>query len=298
MSDVLVNILVTEMLVISAEDVETWTGDPENFAIRQDSLTKEEHIRPCAEHLVLSLLERHKELLISLIQNMLPQIENEPLSGSSAEHAILTGQTEHGQYMVSEGAVRRDALYLVIGDAAYTLHDSIPFPQWFMESLAVLLQPDSQMQAEMGFGAVLLQRRILWLVGCFVQDLTDELRVYLYSSIVALLDSSDMVVRVSAVTTLKLLVEDWDFTDKEFIKVFPMAIQALYAVVADAQEFETRLQALALVGSCVERLSEKSAPFIPAVVDPLPLIWEAAQEQNLLRGAVLTILRHSLTAGE
>ena len=68
--------------------------------------------------------------------------------------------------------------------------------------------------------------------------------------------------------------------------------------MADAEEFETRLQALALVGSCVERLNEKASPFIPAVVAPLPLIWEAAHEQNLLRGAVLTILRHSLTAGK
>ena len=64
---------------------------------------------------------------------------------------------------------------------------------------------------------MIIQRRVLWLIGCVCGELPDELYGPLYEALLSLLErgvgasGGDLVVRLAAVSAFKALVERWGF---------------------------------------------------------------------------------------
>ena len=79
----------------------------------------------------------------------------------------------------------------------------------------------------------------------------DEVRPALYGALVGVLgdesQSNDLAVRLTALETLKSLVDDWSFDRRIFAPMLPRAVEALYQLLHAASEFESRLQILTLV---------------------------------------------------
>ena len=77
------------------------------------------------------------------------------------------------------------------------------------------------------------------------------MRPALYGALVGVLgdesQSNDLAVRLTALETLKSLVDDWSFDRRIFAPMLPRAVEALYQLLHAASEFESRLQILTLV---------------------------------------------------
>ena len=102
----------------------------------------------------------------------------------------------------------REAVYNAVGLSAYDLHDFIDFNMWFLNYLVPILQVNTSVG---GIGSIILQSRVIWLIGCWASDLTAELRPPLYAAMLHLLRSNDAVGNLNAVTTINSLMDDWKF---------------------------------------------------------------------------------------
>ena len=132
----------------------------------------------------------------------------------------------------------------------------------------------------------------------------------------ALLLASDFALRLTAVETLRALVDAWSFVLDAFAPAAVTIVHALYSVVDAADDFDTRLQTMDLLGKVVERLeprlmtspAERAAAaaagggfaeaVASAVIAPLPNLWRSCADasHSLLRAAILRTLLQVVVA--
>ncbi|ETW01373.1 hypothetical protein H310_06923 [Aphanomyces invadans] len=240
-------------------------------------MTSEDSVRACAEMLYLSLLQTHRDALTPCILRM--------MQSTSAWMASPTP--------VQDDILRADAVLLAAGLSSYDLHESFDFEPWFLHTLVPYLQsPISQTVS----GVPVLPRRIVWLIGCWLAQLSNQVRIPLYEALLQLLSApkSDTCVKLAAVQTLESLVNDWGFDQATFVPFLPSAIGCLYTFFGDPAVVttDTRLKVLGCVEAIVHVCGSAMGPCIIQVVNPLPAIWEAAGsvDANLLRGKILSLL--------
>ncbi|EQC34210.1 hypothetical protein SDRG_08413 [Saprolegnia diclina VS20] len=279
----LLELIVVRYLRLTVSDIEQWEEDPEAFITLQESLSSELSVRACAEILFLSLLQTHRESLTPCVLNMI-------------ESASSWLRTPHTNTSDDDMVLRVDAVLLAAGLASYDLHESFDFEPWFLQTLVPYLQQPSTMTLR---GVPVLSRRIVWLIGCWLAQLSAQVRIPLYEALLHLLAADTVVadtsVKYCAVTTLESLVNDWGFQSTDFMPFLPRAVSALYAFLmsSDVATTETRLKVLGCVESIAHMCCTSLAPSsLVQIVQPLPTIWEAAasSDANLLRGKVLSLL--------
>ncbi|RHY31483.1 hypothetical protein DYB32_003455 [Aphanomyces invadans] len=272
-----VELVVVRYMRLTPEDILMWQEDPEGYSTLQESMTSEDSVRACAEMLYLSLLQTHRDALTPCILRM--------MQSTSAWMASPTP--------VQDDILRADAVLLAAGLSSYDLHESFDFEPWFLHTLVPYLQsPISQTVS----GVPVLPRRIVWLIGCWLAQLSNQVRIPLYEALLQLLSApkSDTCVKLAAVQTLESLVNDWGFDQATFVPFLPSAIGCLYTFFGDPAVVttDTRLKVLGCVEAIVHVCGSAMGPCIIQVVNPLPAIWEAAGsvDANLLRGKILSLL--------
>ncbi|KAF0690107.1 Aste57867_18501 [Aphanomyces stellatus] len=273
----LLELVVVRYMRLTPVDIAQWQEDPEGYAAIQESVTSEDSVRACAEILYLSLLQTHRDMLTPCALNM--------IQSTSAWMAAPTP--------VQEDILRADAVLLAAGLSSYDLHESFDFEPWFLHTLVPFLQsPLSQTVS----GVPVLPRRIVWLIACWLAQLSNQVRIPLYESLLQLLSApkSDTCVKLSAVQTLESLVNDWGFDQTTFVPFLPTAISCLYGFFGDPDvaTTETRLKILGCLEAIVHVCGSVMGSSIVQVVNPLPSIWEVAgsSDANLLRGKILSLL--------
>ncbi|RHY10736.1 hypothetical protein DYB36_000536 [Aphanomyces astaci] len=260
----LLELVVVRYMRLTPDDIAQWTDDPEGYSTLQESLTADGSVRACAEMLYLSLLQTHRDALTPSVLGMMHSTSKWMASPTSAPDDIL----------------RADAVLLAAGLSSYDLHESFDFEPWFLRTLVPYLQSPMTVS-----GVPVLPRRIVWLIGCWLAQLSTQVRIPLYEALLQLLSAahSDTCVKLAAVQTLESLVNDWGFDHGTFVPFLPSAIGCLYAFFShpDVVTTDTRLKILGAMGPCIVQ-----------VVTPLPAIWEAAGsvDANLLRGKILSLL--------
>jgi hypothetical protein len=95
-----------------------------------------------------------------------------------------------------------DACYALCGVAAFELHDYVDFAAWLGQRLAPELTALLDHSAPPD--AVLLQRRVLWLLSEWINDVPASMRADLCALLaqVVVAPHADLVVRLTAVVTL------------------------------------------------------------------------------------------------
>ena len=310
--------LLGAMLHLTADDLALWEREGEDFVHRQGSLSDKEHLRPAAETLLISLqsMPSRSELVVRCVLETARRsetafAENTALYAASPSIEALEGdrgEVEERRAMDTiRPALARDAAYLALGILSFELHKSFDFSAWFVSTGVPLLQHSATTLTMR-----VLQRRVVWLLSCCCADLAPELQAPVYNSMPALLLASDFALRLTAVETLRALVDAWSFVLDAFAPSAITIINALYSVVAAAEDFDTRLQTMDLLGKVVERLEPRlmasSAGSPPgggfpeavasAVIGPLPSLWQSCADpsQSLLRAAILRTLLQVMIA--
>ncbi|RHY93371.1 hypothetical protein DYB35_000340 [Aphanomyces astaci] len=271
----LLELVVVRYMRLTPDDIAQWTDDPEGYSTLQESLTADGSVRACAEMLYLSLLQTHRDALTPSVLGMMHSTSKWMASPTSAPDDIL----------------RADAVLLAAGLSSYDLHESFDFEPWFLRTLVPYLQSPMTVS-----GVPVLPRRIVWLIGCWLAQLSTQVRIPLYEALLQLLSAahSDTCVKLAAVQTLESLVNDWGFDHGTFVPFLPSAIGCLYAFFShpDVVTTDTRLKILGCIEAIVHVCGSAMGPCIVQVVTPLPAIWEAAGsvDANLLRGKILSLL--------
>ena len=123
---------ITNFLALSEEDLIEWEDNPEQYVLKQDSLTIYERLRPAAENLYLSLVERFPEFIGPfLVQTILHKHESSVFdnNNSGGNNNSVTRSPSR------INACKLDGVYLAIGLNAYALNQHLNFGEWFMNRL-------------------------------------------------------------------------------------------------------------------------------------------------------------------
>jgi hypothetical protein len=201
----------------------------------------------------------------------------------------------------------RESCYNALGWGSYYLYDLINFKQWY----STMLTKEIEMRDDR---YRLIRRRACWLLGRWVEKIeTEEMRTQIYSNILTLLQEKDIVLRLSALLTLKprmsilnslltlliVLEDDVNFSIELFApfldQIMTHTIQSLLSV----KEEETKLTLLSLLSIIIERMGKmvsiriiythkvKIVPYTGTIMKYLPPIWNQSQDAVLMKNAII-----------
>nr|CAD7396049.1 unnamed protein product [Timema cristinae] len=261
--------LVTHYFLLTTEDLKQWDSDPEGFAIDEGGESWKYSLRPCTENIFLTLFHEFRVVLSPVLLEMIQNNHN--LVAPDNLSAIL----------------KKDAVYNAVGLAAFDFYDEVNFDQWFSTTLG------EELRIKEGNYRV-IRRRVAWLIGQWTGvKLSQELRPALYSSMLPLLEQGeDIAVRLTASSTLKLAVDDFEFNTDQFLPFLEPCFSLLFALLQEAQECDTKMHVLYVLSFIVERVGFSIRPYSNALIQYLPLLWEQSAEHNMLRCAIVSTLVH------
>ncbi|KAA8911823.1 armadillo-type protein [Sphaerosporella brunnea] len=267
-------VLVTKYFILRQSDLEGWSEDPEGWNESWENAVEsyEFMIRPCAEKLFNDLVVNYKEVLAQPLMGVFNSIQ------TIAKDDILV----------------KDAVYTSIGLAASTLHQHLNFDQFLQETLINEIQV-----AQPGYN--IIRRRVAIMIGQWVSvKISVESRPTLYKIMQHLLNRedalNDLVVRLTAAHNMKRCIDEWDFRLESFLPFVDDIFNKLMALIEEAEQTETRMGLLDVIGVIVDRLEHRVSTYAERIVRILPPLWEQTGDEHLFKQAILSILTKLVSA--
>ncbi|KAJ1942843.1 hypothetical protein GGF37_002927 [Kickxella alabastrina] len=267
-NDILVPAFITQMAVtlinfyipLKARDLEKWEDDPEAWLVEEDSDYWAFDVRRSAERLFVDIVDQNRSLMVPELVNMLQQ-------------GVIVANTDAAFY-------QREGLYSALGLCANQIYDGIDFCQWLKEHPVI----DSPM------GVV--KWRIAWLIGKWVPvKLPVEERGYAYSVLLQLAQRGEpLIVRMEALGSLLLCVDDWDFNAEQFAPYLEASIESITSVLGDVNMAESRMRIVNFLSTLVCRMQREIVPFAENIVKLIPPLWQSAAQENLYQTTILSLV--------
>ncbi|XP_064413859.1 importin-11 isoform X2 [Latimeria chalumnae] len=261
--------LVTHYFLLTEEELTMWEEDPESFAVEEAGGDSWKYsLRPCTEVLFLDIFHEYSQTLTPVLLEMIQSLQGPPKMDGTA------------------GLLIKDAVYNAVGLAAYELFDNVDFDQWFENQLL----PELHIAHN---GYKIIRRRVIWLIGQWISvKFKSDFRPVLYEAILKLMQDQDLVVRIETATTLKLAVDDFEFTTEQFLPYLESIFNLLFQLLQRVTECDTKMHILHVISCVIERVNTQIRPYVRCLVQYLPLLWKQSEEHNMLRCAILTTLIH------
>ncbi|KAI9096512.1 armadillo-type protein [Phlyctochytrium arcticum] len=260
-------ILIGRYMILSEEERTRWEEDPEEWVGDDESDPWEYNLRLCAEKVFMDLMSTNRAILQPVVMNMLQQASNIELAADL--HTLLL----------------KDAVYCAVGLAASDLYDFVDLEQWFRSNLL----PEAS-KTDSSF--TILHRRIAWLLAqWFPVKPTPSIRADAYKLLLLLMGSSyNIVVRLTAVSSMRVMIDDFEFDKNEFVPLFQELLDRLASVLNELDGVDSALSVVACLGVAVERMGDSLLPYTQDVMNLLPPLWEGSEGRNMLRASIMTIL--------
>ncbi|KAF9104894.1 Importin-11 [Mortierella sp. AM989] len=257
----LAEILITKYMRLIQDDLEEWDSSPEEWAIEEEADSWKYQLRPCAEKVFMDLLSSHRAQLSPLLVR---------LAGSTASMTDL---------------FLKDSIYCAIGLGSHDLYGAIDFESWLSGQLTQEVQnadPNNR----------IIRRRIAWMIGKWVSvNVSKDGRPIVYTIMLHLLRPEEhLAVRLAAAQNLRACIDDWDFDPTTFAPFLEQSVQGLRLVMSEVEEPDSRMRILNCMSIIVERMDEHITPYAQQIIELLPPLWQAAENQNLLQSAILVIM--------
>ncbi|WPH01658.1 importin-11 [Acrodontium crateriforme] len=268
----IMEIIVTRFFVFRASDLKEWEEEPEEWEKREegDGEDWEFSIRSCSEKLFLDLAINYKDMLVQPLLQVFYSI----------------AKTNN------EDVLFKDSVYTAIGLAAPVVFEALDFDAFIRDVLVTEVQKQKP-----GFG--IIRRRAAILLGQWISIKTTE-RQLVYQIFQHLLDENDplndLVVRVTAGRQFSKIVDDWNFNPEQFQPYADVILTRLMHLIEKTELTETKMALLNTISIIVERMDFRISPFADRIVSLLPPLWEASEEEHLMKQAIITILARLVNA--
>ncbi|XP_073960082.1 importin-11-like isoform X3 [Choristoneura fumiferana] len=269
--------LVTRYFVLSADDLALWDVEPESFATDEAGESWKYSLRPCTEAVFMELFHEFRDILAPELVRLLASLQLSPTPPGDLD-AIL----------------KKDAIYNAVGLAAFDLYDDVDFDEWFRNVLSQELKiKDGNYR--------IIRRRVCQLIGQWSGvRASQSLRPDMYAALLELLarPEEDAAVKLSAAEALRSTIDDFDFDVGQFAPFAPHVLAALYELLVESEECDTKMHVLHVVsyvtercGCCVARGGGADTLFAY-----LPQLWHHAAKHDMLRAAALAAVVNLLKA--
>ncbi|KAL1492056.1 hypothetical protein ABEB36_012554 [Hypothenemus hampei] len=259
--------LVGHYFLLTHEELKIWNSDPEAFANDESGDSWKYSLRPSMDTVFVTIFHEYREILTPVILEMI------------ATTNIIVSPDDMQQIL------KKDAIYNAAALCAFQLYDEVDFDQWFSNTLMNELKIKH-------YNYRVIRRRVTFLIGRWIGiKLSSELRPALYEIIVDLLSpEEDMVVRLTAATTLRSAIDDFEFNGDQFKEYMFGVFDLLFGLLKEANECETKMQVLNVMRLLLERMGNIIVPNSKALVQYLPHLWQESEDHNMLRCAIVVTL--------
>jgi hypothetical protein len=179
----------------------------------------------------------------------------------------------------------KEAVYSSMGLCANDLFDYLDFNVWFAERLLPACQNSDSSNA-------LIRRRVAILLGQWVSvSLSSASRSQVYPFLVHLVaQDPDLVVRLAAVNSLRLCIDDFDFELGPYLPHTGSTVSACMSLLQATTEFESKLLVINALVVVVERVGEQIKPVAGQILQALSELWVESEGEHMFQSAILTIL--------
>ncbi|XP_057512772.1 uncharacterized protein LOC130794820 isoform X2 [Actinidia eriantha] len=269
----LCNVLIRRYFVLTATDMEAWYQNPESFHHEQDSVLWSEKLRPCAEALYIVLFENHSQLLGPVVVS----IVRESMNGCPASVTEIT-----------PGLLLKDAAYGAAAYVYYELSNYLSFKEWFNVALALELTNDHPNMR-------IIHRKVALILGQWVSEIKDDTRRPVYCALIKLLQDPDLCVRLAASRSLCFLIEDANFSEKDFSDLLPICWDLCFTLVEEVQEFDSKVQVLNSISILIAHIGE-IIPYASKLIQFFQKAWEESSGESLLQIQLLAALKNFVIA--
>ncbi|KAI8613772.1 armadillo-type protein [Chytriomyces sp. MP71] len=267
--------LMTNYLVYNTEEMEKWSELPEEFVADEEADQWEFSLRLCAQKVLTDLVNKNREVLAPMLVSMLQQVAE--VGPTSDTNAIRL----------------KDAVYSAVAFCSYDLYDYLEFDSWFESRLL----PESTAQLPPNANPLwrVIRRRVTLLVSHWIAvKSAPAMRPLFYRLLIHLASPSnepDMVVRLSAVSVLRVVISEGLLTDSTIFEPFvENSVLVLAQIVNEAEEFDTKVSGLTTLKEIIYMMGQKIAPFAGTITKQLPALWEASFDQIMFRTSILLVL--------
>uniref|UniRef100_A0AAR5PV48 Importin N-terminal domain-containing protein n=2 Tax=Dendroctonus ponderosae TaxID=77166 RepID=A0AAR5PV48_DENPD len=265
--------LVGHYFVLTQDELDAWDADPEAFSNDECGDSWKYSLRPSMHTVFVTIFHEYREVLTPVILEMI-----------STTNVIVPPED-------MQRILRKDAVYNAAALCAFDLYDEVDFDQWFTNTLVNELKIKH-------VNYRLIRRRVAVLIGRWTGiKLSVDLRPALYECVIGLLrPEEDMVVRLTAATTLRYAIDDFEFNGEQFKDYMFNAFDLLFTLLKEGSECETKMQILNVMCLLLERMGSNIVPHSKTFVQYLPHLWQESEDHNMLRCAIVATLAEFVKA--
>jgi hypothetical protein len=105
-----------------------------------------------------------------------------------------------------------------------------------------------------------------------------------------MMSDEDVAVRLTAISALRVCVDDFDFDLAAFFDFVEATILSSVKLIAETDEFDSKQTVLQCLTVVVERLEQKIAPYALHIINALAQLWPISEGQNMFRCSIVTLL--------
>lgn len=261
--------LLMHYFLLTPADIEQWEDDPENYVTDEGGDSWKYSLRCCTEAFFMALFQKYHPILCQQLVVYVQKSQSLQLTEGSEIQDILI----------------KESIYNAVGLTAFHLFDDVDFDAWFT----------SQLVFEMKIGGSnfrILRKRIIWMIGQWTGvKFSKNLRPMVYQACLQMLQpSEDIVVRLTASKTLKIILEDFDFCAEQFLEFLEPSFTLLFHLLKESKECDTKMNVLYVMSFIVEKMSMSMKIQADNLVAYLPMLWQEGVEHNMLRVAIISSL--------
>ncbi|XP_067628973.1 importin-11 [Eurosta solidaginis] len=262
--------IITHYFLLTQMELDQWVEDPEAFAQDDSGESWKYALRPCIESFFLTCFSQYQTQMTSEVVKYIRKAQQIVLSPISDLKDILL----------------KDAIYNATGLASFHFFNDIDFDSWFSNQLLSELRIESDRFR-------ILRRRIIWLVAEWsAVKFSRDLRPLAYEACLHLLrPTEDMSIRLAASRTLSTLIGDFEFAPEAFLCYLEPAFNALFVLLGEARECDTKMNVLTIMSCIVEKMSDHIEPQADNLISYLPILWKESEDYNMLRCAIICTLQ-------
>lgn len=196
------------------------------------------------------------------------------------------------QDLYSTTLLLKEAVYSSVALCSHDLYDYLNFDEWAVNCLfnETLIKIDEYYIVDYSFKIV--KRRISNIMGRWVSvKCAKESRTILYQSLLQLLNAQeDLVVRMTAVSDLGKVVDDFDFDITYFTPFLQQFVDLLMELLLKVDEFDSRLKIINSLIIIIERMDGQMLPSVVQLIQIIPDLWNRSADQHMFRNSIVTIL--------
>jgi hypothetical protein len=270
----LVQVAVGRLLPVTPEEMHTWAQDPESYLAEQHEQSWEDDVKPCAETLLLTLMERRQVVATPIMLELVTHVLKASLHGCSPPQADSSVASALASELQIHPVLLQETVLRVAGITAFHIAEHIDFETWYNERLLPLL---SSISAD-GPEHRAVRRRVVWFLGqwCTAGALPSQARPSLYAALIPLLADKDVAIALTAAQTLCDVIDDVGFDPASFAEFASPVLDHVLTLLDRTSQGASKLAAMTVLSLLVERLGHAAEHLAPQIAQCLPVVWASA----------------------